>query len=75
MCLMPACSSVRTFAVYPKVVAPRSNLQLEEIGRSNLALTKEFGLDYNSIVFKSAGALSGNASYAENYRSFEDEIN
>ena len=38
--------AVRMFAVYPQVIAPRSNTMLVERGRSNLGLTKEYGLDY-----------------------------
>ncbi len=37
---------MRTFAVYPTVIEPRSIAALEEMGRENLALTKESGLDY-----------------------------
>ena len=38
------------FAIYPKVIEPRSIRDLEKIGRSNLELTKKFGLDYEQIL-------------------------
>ena len=46
-------ASYRCFAVHPQVIAPRSITALEEIGRSNLALTKQFGLDYETILSES----------------------
>ena len=46
-------TAYRMFAVqkiHPQVLEPRSIAALEQIGRSNMALTKEHGLDYEALV-------------------------
>ena len=48
--IYPNHMALRMFAIYPKVIEPRSITELEKIGRSNLALTKKFGLDYEKIL-------------------------
>ena len=48
--IYPNHMALRMFAIYPKVIEPRSIADLEKIGRSNLALTKKFGLDYEQIL-------------------------
>ena len=65
----------RYFAVYPKVIEPRSISELESIGHSNLALTKEYGLDYESILRNSGMKRIGQKNKPHTFRSFEDEIN
>lgn len=47
MMFMP---TMRSFAVYPQVIEPRSAEGLRDIGRGNYALTKEHGLDYEAIL-------------------------
>ena len=48
--IYPNHTALRMFAIYPKVIEPRSIRDLEKIGRSNLELTKKFGLDYEQIL-------------------------
>jgi len=73
--VMPTTSvSFRRFAVYPTVIEPRSIAVLEETGRSNLALTKEHGLDYEAIL-RQTGKKIGQKNKPNTFRSFEDEIN
>lgn len=50
MTMQATSTPVRMFAVYPKVVEPRSSRALEEIGVKNLELTKAYGLDYDRII-------------------------
>lgn len=66
---------LRAFAVYPQVIEPRSASGLEEIGRRNLALTKEYGLDYESILRQSGQKRIAVKNKPNTFRSFEDDIN
>ena len=66
---------LRTFAVYPQIIEPRSAAGLEEIGRNNLALTKESGLDYDTILKNSGQRRIAIKNKPTTFRSFEDEIN
>ena len=70
-------TAYRMFAVqtiHPQVLEPRSIAALEEIGRSNMALTKEHGLDYESIVL-AEGKNIAQTGKMHTFRSFEDQIN
>ncbi len=66
---------MRAFAVYPTVIEPRSIAALEEMGRQNLALTKENGLDYQKILRSTGLRRIGLQNKPATFRSFEDEIN
>ena len=67
-------TTFRMFAIHPQVIEPRSIAALEEIGRENMALTKQFGLDYETIV-KNEGKNVAVKNRMDTFRSFEDQIN
>ena len=75
MTRVPALAQVRYFAVHPQVIAPRSITALEEMGRNNLALTREFGLDYTKILKSTGMKKIGAKNRPQTFKSFEDEIN
>ena len=72
MMIMP---TMRTFAVYPQVIEPRSAQGLRDIGHGNYALTKEHGLDYEAILRSTGQKRIGVKNKQATFRSFEDEIN
>lgn len=67
--------TARWFAVHPQVIDPRSNQMLEGLGRSNYALTKEAGLDYETIIKESGMKRVAIRNKPNTFRSFEEEIN
>jgi len=65
-------AALRTFGILGDPIEPRSIRDLEAIGLKNLAQTKAWGLDYESIINPEQHGL---LDQPETYKSFEDEIN
>ena len=63
------------FALYPKVIEPRSSLALEEIGHENLKLSKKYGLNYDKVVQSTGMKRVGVKNKTNTFCSFEDHIN
>ena len=65
-------AGLRMFGLFGEPIEPRSIRDLEAIGMKNLAQTKPWGLDYDTICKSEEHGL---LAQPETYRSFEDEIN
>ena len=66
------CNTARPFSILEGFKEPKSISELHQTGMENLALTKEYGLDYANLLKTNKFGLK---EKSETFKSFEEEIN